>query len=778
MTTLLQRPKAKPAPASSPGVAAAPQDHVRRRRRPQLGVPQVLVAGAVLFNLWYLRAERLVVNYPNDSQTHRQMVQWATRMLSHGLLPFDHWYAHLSLGSPFFVQYQSASAVLAGALGLVIGPNLAYSWTLYLLLSLWPLCVYATGRLLGWGRWESGLAAAMSPLIFSLTGRGFEHQAYLWLGSGLWSELWAMWTLPLAVGFSWRFVQERRHLFWAVSFMAATIAFHFLMAYLAAMFLVLMVLVARADFWRRFARAATIGVLALLTTLWVTLPLVSIAKWTALNEFQVHTSIDDSYGAGKVLTWLVRGQIYDSGRFPILTILVAVGLVWCVTRFRHDQRARLLSCMWLLSLLLYFGRPTLGFVLDLLPGNKDLLFQRFVAGLDLSGLFLAAVGAVWLANLAYALARWTAPKALDAVWKLRYARLAGSVLALGVTVAVLAPAWTQVRTYDGYDAASIAYQRTADANQGSAVRALLALAAQRGGGRVFAGMPSSPYAANPRWGYKFRIGEIQAYIYMENSSVDAVGFTLRGFGLMTDPEAWFDEDNPGDYNVMGIKYLLYPVGKVPPVPATLVESSEGYALWTVPTSGIFQVVDTTTPIPANASDLGKMTAAFLASDLPDRNIYPTIAYAGAPAAAPTIPVGSTAPRGPAGKVLAVGDDLSYGIATATVLANRTSVVLLKSSYDPGWSVTVDGHPARTQMIAPALVGVEVGPGLHRIVFEYHGFGEYPLLFGIALLTLVGIVVLPRAWRRAPARWHRVVHDVAGAIRGPSRAPRRGARAAS
>lgn len=704
----------------------------------------MLTAAAVAFNLWDLRAERLVVEYPNDSQTHRQMVVWATQMLSHGLLPFDQWYAHLSLGSPFFVQYQSASAVLDGLVGLLIGPKVAYAWSLYLLLALWPLCVYATGRLLRLGRWESGVAAAMSPLIFSVTGRGFEHQAYLWLGSGLWSELWAMWTLPLAVAFSWRYVQERRFLFPAVFFMAATIAFHFLMAYLAAFFLVLMALLVREGFRQRVVRALTVGVLSLLATLWVTVPLLADARWTALNEFQVHTTIDDSYGARTVLTWLVHGQLYDRGRLPVLTILVAVGLVWSVVHARRDRRARLLLGMWLVSLLLYFGRPTLGFVLDLLPGNKDLLFQRFVVGLDLSGLLLAAVGAVWLVELVRSLLATRARTLLNSLTRPSHAGLIGSVSAVVAVVTVLAPAWTQVRTYDQEDAAWIGYQQRVDSTQGADVTALLSLAARRGGGRVYAGMPSN-------WGHSFKVGGVQVYIYMEDSSVDAVGFTLRGFGLMTDPEAWFDEDNPGDYDVMGIRYLLEPLGARPPVPATLLTTAGDYALWTVPTSGIISVVDTTAPIAANASDLGSSTRGFLRSKLPDLDLYPTIAFAGAPGAAPTVSPGSKPPTGPAGEVLSTSDDLTYGAASATVRANRTAVVLLHSSFDPGWSVTVDGRPARTEMIAPALVGVEVGPGVHHVVFRYHGYGSYPLLFCIAVLTLVAIAVTPSLRKRARGR---------------------------
>jgi len=136
----------------------------------------------------------------------------------------------------------------------------------------------------------------------------------------------------------------------------------------------------------------------------------------------------------------------------------------------------------------------------------------------------------------------------------------------------------------------------------------------------------------------------------------------------------------------------------------------------------------------------------LAGNLPDRGIYPTIAYDGQPAATPTLLPGEHV-SGPAGRVLSTRDDLNEGRVSTTVVANRTAVVLLTSSYDPGWTATVDGVPVTPEMIAPALVGVTVAPGLHHVVFQYHGYGNYPLLFFIALLTLVGAAIGPTLWRR-------------------------------
>jgi hypothetical protein len=52
------------------------------------------------------------------------------------------------LGSSRFHHYQSLPHVLTGVLALAIGSERALSWTMYLGMALWPIAVYAGGRLL------------------------------------------------------------------------------------------------------------------------------------------------------------------------------------------------------------------------------------------------------------------------------------------------------------------------------------------------------------------------------------------------------------------------------------------------------------------------------------------------------------------------------------------------------------------------------------------------------------------------------------------------------
>ena len=59
------------------------------------------------------------------------------------------------------------------------------------------------------------------------------------------------------------------------------------------------------------------------------------------------------------------------------------------------------------------------------------------------------------------------------------------------------------------------------------------------------------------------------------------------------------------------------------------------------------------------------------------------------------------------------------------------------------------------MLAPALVGVSLGPGTHDVVFRYIGFRWYPELWAIGFLGLGGAFWVGRRWAaragRAPGR---------------------------
>jgi hypothetical protein len=158
------------------------------------------------------------------------------------------------------------------------------------------------------------------------------------------------------------------------------------------------------------------------------------------------------------------------------------------------------------------------------------------------------------------------------------------------------------------------------------------------------------------------------------------------------------------------------------------------------------VYDTTGVLSATRADVGTQSEDLLSSPLLENQRDLTVAFNGGAASPPTAPEGATL-RGLPGHVVVERANLAQGNASAVVKTNRRATVVLSASYDPGWTATVNGRPEPTVMVAPALVGVVVGPGVHTVRFSYGGYGTYTPLFLLAVLVFIALAVLPSVWRR-------------------------------
>ncbi len=66
----------------------------------------------------------------------------------------------------------------------------------------------------------------------------------------------------------------------------------------------------------------------------------------------------------------------------------------------------------------------------------------------------------------------------------------------------------------------------------------------------------------------------------------------------------------------------------------------------------------------------------------------------------------------------------------------SAYLFLADTFDPGWSVTVDGHPETIRPAYAAFRAVALGPGRHTVSFSYRPAG---FLLGLAI-TLIGVVL--------------------------------------
>ena len=693
----------------------------------------LLVAAAVGWNLVNLRALLVGVPYLNDSSMHEQMVRFATAQWQAGHLPLTSWFPFLGEGSPQFLHYQSLPAMVTGAAGLVVGPDVAFRWSLYLLLATWPISVFLAARAFGAARPAAAATAAMAPFLVSAPGVGYEQHAYVWTGFGVWTQLWAMWTLPLAWGLSWRAIREGRGYLRAVLFTALTVALHFETGFLALTVLIVWPLVAGRPLRVRLRRAALILGGCLAATAWVTVPLLAQRNWAAINEPLQGTGLVNGYGAHQVLVWLVSGQLLDHGRLPVITVLAAVGfgLAWLAWSSDTDGRGLLIALA--ICLLFAFGRTTFGSLVDVIPGSSDLFFRRFMMGIQLAALLLAGRGAGWLAArgvavLAPRIAGWRA-----GVWP---------AVACAAGVAVLCPAWLQLRRYDRQDSAAIQAQHRADVTQGAQLDRLIDVIRRAGDGRTYAGTPSN-------WGQTFTVGGVPVVKYLESRDVDEVGYTLRTASLMTDPEYDLDDSDPADYRLFGIRYLILPTGTAPPVPARRTMRAGAYSLWTVPGVGYVATGRVTGHIDAGRADIGARAIPLLRSRLAEAGDYLSVRYGAPGAPDDRLP---TAPGRPStGALRTQHGDLTAGRASATVRMRRAGVVVLSASFDPGWTATVNGRRQPTGMVAPALVSVPVPAGTDHVSFRYVGYRDYPELLALAGLALVVVGLGPPGRRRLRRR---------------------------
>jgi len=704
--------------------------------------------GVALILVWWLgslRDQLRAARTLNDSTFHMQMVRWAEERIRGGRVAFDGWFPDLTLGSAFFHYYQSLSYNVTALFSrtLPIDSDQMFRWFLYVLLATWPVAVHAAARTFELSRLTALAAAAVSLLLVSVTGYGFEIGSYTFGGYGMYTQLFGMWLLPLAWATTWKALHRNGNVALAAAAVAFTVATHFMTGYLA---LVSVVVIALAAPRRNvLVRGSAVVASSLLVASWVLVPLLRDRDYSTVSEFYIGSIFNDSYGAGPIVRWLVSGSLLDEGRLPIITVLAAVGVAACVVQWRVDTRARALLLLATASLAMFFGRATWGSLTNLMPGDDNLQMHRFVAGVHMSAIFLAAIGASAMIR--------AAAHGIGAAAKLAAGNHEGSpgrstpawlpsVVALALLGVLLAPALNERTTYALRDGDYIDAQQAQDATDGADLDALLDMVAERNDGRAYAGTRAN-------WGKDYLVGSVPVLQQLAHRDLDAMGYTFRTMpSLSNDIEAYIDETNPAQLEMFNVRYLVLPEDRQPSVAATLLESSGRHRLYEVATSGYVDVVDRVGSVAADRSNLAARTTEFRTSQNALAGVYPGIAFDGRAAAADTF--NGTPPQRP-GTVTSQSHQRRDGVFTAEVSMDRQGVVLAKTTYDPGWRAFVDGVERPTTFMAPSFVGVDVEAGMHEVRFEYRPYSLYPLWWAVAVATLVALWWVQRRHTRKAVR---------------------------
>jgi len=361
------------------------------------------------------------------------------------------------------------------------------------------------------------------------------------------------------------------------------------------------------------------------------------------------------------------------------------------------------------------------------------MLHRYIVGVHISGLLLAGIGGAWAFRRVISATR--------SVWFRTRGSIAVAV-ACALAIVAMCPVVKDRQHAAHIDSNFIATQLEADRSDVPAIRALIDIAKQRADGRIYSG-------ASNNWGPFVRVNQIPLYLFPLQQDADSIGNYFLSNSLSANVEPYFKDSDLASYDLFGVRYVLTPSSKHPSLTAATLFARRGrYSLYQVASSGYLEVVDTTNAVRADRGNMADVMAPYVNSRAVAEYRHPFVSFDGSATPQPTTAM-SADYAGPPGSVDHTTAVLADARFAGEVDAARPAWVMLKESYSPQWTATVDGKPVRTQMLAPSFVGVPVPAGRHSVVFVYKSRSTYPELFAFGLATLLGLALGPRGWR-----WYR------------------------
>jgi hypothetical protein len=669
----------------------------------------------------YVLLPELTISVPsnNDDATHFMLIKNASEVIARGGNVLDFWVPAVEMGMPWFLYYQPLPAILVAvlhrALFGAVDVLTVFNVVRYLLLITFPLTVWWSMRRLGASLPAACVAAACSTLLSGAFRYGFEYDSYTWRGFGLFTQLVAMHLSVLCVALLYRALHIGRGIVIASIVLGLLAMSHLIYAYMMGITAIVFALTAiqsRRQFWVPIARLGVVAVPALVMSAWMWLPFMTTRAYLGISPYLQREKYD-SYGAPDILTWLVTGDLLDHGRLPVLTLLLGVGIAYvAVTRSRLAVTVIVGFALWLV---LYFGRPTLGGVVDLLPLHEGLLLHRFIGEVDLFALILIGLGGGWV---------WEALH--------RYARVRQYTLAAPLLLILLLPAAGERVAFHQQGAVWMRQTLDAIATDEDA-RKVITFLGQAPGGRVFAGLRTG-------WGEALNFG-------LPFNSVRLPDLLLfEGFALVGPPKSsltlsadlmWdIADDRLDQRQLLDVRYEVRPSGVAAPAFLQQALQTSRYTVYRVPlaTSEAF-AADTAFMAVPSQSALFALNRPWFNGAAPARRSF--LAYEYPATRSATLYTRAGCDDGVVSADRTLSDRLE-----STVSCSSPTTLVLKVNYHPGWRVTIDGRPSTTYMVSPSFLAIDLPAGSHSVVATYE---SSPLKVPLALVAVAtGAIMI---WQR-------------------------------
>lgn len=684
----------------------------------------------------------------NDNSSHYAEIIYIAELLRLG--ETDFWFDQTNLGYPLFLAYQPAPSLLMGALTALckplINPMLLFKLSVVTVWALIPAAWYWGGRWLGMDR--------LSALVFGLLVMSVSDFRTFGLGmtsvtaTGLYTQSYGTLLLPLAMGGLYRYLFDRDvGLKVPTLLFSATLLTHAYFGLYLALAAGVMVIVRRDGLVDRARRLTPVLLLSgLLTAFWVVPFVLNIEyqgglPWRGKGE--------NGYPVLELARLAVTGKLFDYGRLPWLSALIAVGAILAWKR-RTGTLERFALILLALTIVLLLGRTTWGSFYSLIPLHNELEVIRYLNGVHFCGLLLAGPAAAfvlrrlsgWIESLPGP--TWLSPRR--------------------TTFALLAAA------FGGYlfsvTTSAARHLRSVDESELHLPQLVAAVETDR----------STRFLAHKKLGTgsHFYLNLLPALAERPQLESFSRGYhdTLSLYYL-----EYFDF-SPAAFRLYNVGAVVARKSALEEVPGFVAESwtdGEFFVYEDSEARGYFEFVRTPLTLVGGLKEL-RPVAAILSPRLFNLGVLPRISDQLDPHADSLV----VRPRSRA-DLLQGGRVISENEATGRLLSRLLSDyraepvgsevleqsrapneysalvdssgaperLLLKVSFHPFWSAEVDGKRTEIEHVAPNLMVVDVPPGQHRVRLRFRNPNYQKALFIASLLSVIvwGALGAVRPWRR-------------------------------
>ena len=734
-------------------------------------IPFLLILIAVTFNLWTLVPELSIQSDLNDNIFQLGLINRMNQVWEKGNLSdlIDHWVPNWADGYPLPFYYSHLPHLVTVASYKILNSFLPlqlfnyFHLLQYLILAFTPFAFYLGARKFGFSKLTSGLIALFSSQLLTDGLYGIDVSSYVWRGYGLSLQALSVFFLPLALGFTWQAVKENKKYLAAIGFLVACLASHLATGYIGLLSCLLIPLALirlpkknwLASWQKVISKPKCLSLIKNYLRLFLVfgMTFILLSYWFIplfLNNQYHAVSFWDppskwfSYGFVSVINLFLNGDLLDFDRLPILTFLTILGFL--IAAFRAQKpKYRFFFFLFPFWLILFFGKPFFGNLINFFPLLKDYHLHRFIIGVHLASIFLIGIGLNWL---------------IKRILKLKFSYDVTISLCIFLILIISLPVFRQTFNYLDLNKRWLPEANQEFIEDWTDLEKITQKLNELPKGRIYAGRPGN-------WGRSFKAGPTPVYMALSARGFEIGGFLPETWSLNSDPEQFFNEQLPEHYNLYNIRYLISPLDYSIPSFAKEIAIYGNYKLSEVETTGYFDLGYSDLTILSSKENLFNITHSWIISPWVKQKQFPALILKGQSDAGRQIkmideanyqalsqefnlfanPVFSQEQpfkTNPQGKILQ--EEVNFQEYKASIEideACQDCLVVFKMTYHPNWQATIDNQPVQKIMVFPSFMAIKVNPGKHQISFKYQPSSVKPLLLVIAIFILIVFLYLKK-----------------------------------